>query len=142
MTAKMTTAIVTVNHEEQRYNTIGDYYLGAGEILTIRVSRLGDMNMEFCCAIHELVEAALCHEEGVSLEEIDEFDFGWHPHDGIEEPGDDPQAPYYRQHKFARRIERLVAERLGVDWEDYESRMNQLIAERDLQENRDDTHED
>jgi len=35
------------------------------------------------------------------------------------EPGDDPRAPYYREHQFASGMERLMAAELGVDWQQY-----------------------
>lgn len=36
------------------------------------------------------------------------------------EPGDSPDAPYYKQHQIATSVERLLAAELGVDWTAYE----------------------
>jgi hypothetical protein len=48
----------------------------------------------------------LCIDRGVSFKAIDRFDMNFK---GDGEPGDDPRAPYYRQHQFATQIERLLA---------------------------------
>jgi DNA polymerase elongation subunit (family B) len=40
--------------------------------------------------------------------------------DDDSEPGDDPKAPYYRQHQIATAVERLLAVELGVDWGAYD----------------------
>jgi len=37
----------------------------------------------------------------------------------ISEPGDDPRAPYYDQHKNATALEKVLASILLVDWGDY-----------------------
>jgi hypothetical protein len=37
----------------------------------------------------------------------------------VSEPGDDPRAPYYREHQFASGMERLMAAELGIDWQQY-----------------------
>jgi hypothetical protein len=37
----------------------------------------------------------------------------------LDEPGHDPKAPYNKEHIFAEKIERQIAEELGVDWEEY-----------------------
>ncbi len=58
----------------------------------------------------------LCMERGISFKAIDRFDMQFK---GEGEPGDDPRAPYYRQHQVASGIERLLAAELGVDWVTY-----------------------
>jgi hypothetical protein len=40
------------------------------------------------------------------------------------EPGDDPRAPYHKQHVFAENIERLLAAELGVDWSAYDKEVS------------------
>ena len=37
----------------------------------------------------------------------------------LDEPGDTLQAPYHKEHMFAEKIERSVADELGVDWKEY-----------------------
>lgn len=120
----MKIVIEVIPHEEQRYDTVGDWLWSAdGQTLYIRVSELteeGNMNFEFLVAIHEAVEAWACGNADISSRDVDKFDMTWKPHDGILEPGDDPKAPYHQQHKLASEIERQVAAGLGVDWAEYE----------------------
>ena len=44
----------------------------------------------------------------------------------LDEPGDDPRAPYHREHEFAGCVERLLAHELGIDWNDYEDALDAL----------------
>jgi hypothetical protein len=70
-----------------------------------------------------MIEAYLAIHADVSPEAVDKFDKAYEakrkPGDDSE-PGDDPRAPYYRQHQIATGIERLLAAELGVDWEVYD----------------------
>lgn len=54
----------------------------------------------------------------MSPEAVDRFDRAYEakrkPGDDSE-PGDDPRAPYHKQHVLAEKIERLLAAELGVD---------------------------
>jgi len=77
---------------------------------------------EFLIAAHEMIEAYLAIHSGVSPEAVDRFDKAYEakgkPSDKSE-PGDDPNAPYHKQHLFAERIERMLADELGVSWDAY-----------------------
>ncbi len=106
----------TVPHDQQRYSTVGDWRNeedGIGEIL---VSNMGETDYEFLIAIHEQVEAYLCWKRGITDEAVTAFDVAY---EGEGEPGDSPEAPYRKEHVFATKLERLLAEELGVNWEDY-----------------------
>lgn len=79
---------------------------------------------EFLIAIHELLEWYLTQKKGIRIEEIDRFDILFErgrEKDNTDEPGDDINAPYYDEHQFASRIERIAAEELGVDWTEYDN---------------------
>lgn len=112
--------ITTVPHAQQRYDTVGDWILHEDGTIEIRVSDVGNWSMEACVALHELVECLLCLNRGIETETVDSFDMGWKPHDGIDEPGDDPNAPYYEEHQIATAVERLMAAELEVAWVEYE----------------------
>lgn len=116
-------SIISVPHKEQRYNTCGDYY---GDPPMIVVSYLPSRREMLLVAIHELIELALCEAEGVEIEEIDRFDM----QEGMDiegiEPGDHPDAPYYKQHQIASGIERILAAEMGVDWLTYERHIAEL----------------
>jgi hypothetical protein len=118
--------IKTISHRLQQYDTVGNYWRDASdcgaEVLEIRVSRMRDRRYEFLVALHELIEALVCEWRGVSFAAITRFDIEYERKrrkDEGAEPGASPRAPYRREHRFAERIERLVARELGVDWTKY-----------------------
>lgn len=134
--------IETIPHEKQRYTTVGDWEWGVEwdrppgtdmgpkelwkpvDALTIRVSKLSDWRLEFLIGVHELIEAMLCKQAGITTTQVDAFDKAFGDRD--EEPGDDSQAPYRKQHCIATGIERLLAAELGVDWKAYEQELFDL----------------
>ncbi len=61
---------------------------------------------------------------GFLQEAVNDFDFNFL---GEGEPGDDPDAPYFKEHQFASIIERQMAYELGVDWQAYNKRLDELI---------------
>jgi hypothetical protein len=93
--------------------------------LAVVVSRLGNDDYEFLVALHELVESYLCERRGITAADVDAFDF---PFRGDGEPGDNPTAPYFREHAFATKVERLMADELGVDWAAYETTLGEVSA--------------
>lgn len=124
----MNIAIRTIPHAEQRYETVGDWIFGQDGSLEIRVSDMGNWKYEVLVGLHEAIEALLCHDRGITTEMVDAFDVQWekdHPNEvqggGPEEPGDDPDCPYRKEHFFATSVERLLAAEFGVDWDEYDS---------------------
>lgn len=108
-------SIKTVEHARQRYPTCGDWQFLNGGIY-VKVSALPDWRYELLVGIHEVVEAALCKHRGISEEAVTAFDVACESDD----PGAQAEAPYHKEHMFAERVERLIAEELGVDWHAYE----------------------
>lgn len=124
----MKIVIESIPHAAQRYPTVGDWVFDADGTLHITVSQMDD-DAEFLVGIHEAIEAHLCHKRGVKQEDVDAFDkaFEARREDGNEdEPGDHPNAPYHREHFFATTVERLLAAELGVNWHNYDARINAL----------------
>lgn len=124
----MKITIETIPHKEQRYPTVGDWYIEDGVIM-IKVSSMDSWRYEALVAIHELVEIILCRGENISQEKVDEFDkaFEQNRMEGDEsEPGESDGAPYRRQHRIASGVERIVAAELEVNWERYEKAINAL----------------
>lgn len=122
-------AIVSIPHNKQRYETVGDWFEAPDGTLMIAVSKMSDPRYEVLVAIHELIEVTLCKQRGISQELVDEFDRAFEErraNDNIDEPGDDSHAPYRKEHFFATSIERLVAAELGVDWKTYDEEVNAL----------------
>ena len=116
--------ISTVPQEQQRYDTAGDYFTDEPLHVTIRVSDLKNPRYEFLIALHEMVEMFLCHNRGIGEDMVDKFDFAFK---GAGEPGDDPNSPYFREHQFATVIERMMAHELGVDWQSYNKRLEEVV---------------
>ena len=110
--------------EDQRYETVGDYFV-KGNKIDFRVSDLNNMDMELLVLIHELVEWTLVNRRGIKIEDIDAFDIQFEKdrevgkHTDDEEPGDDKKAPYYKEHQIATKVEKLMAKELGIDWDKY-----------------------
>jgi len=104
--------ILRVAHDDQRYDTIGDWQW-EGSHLIVRVSNLLDFRSEVAIAIHEVVEALLCEANGISEQQVDEWDL---EHEDADDPGSLPGCPYYNEHALATIVERLVVGRLGSDW--------------------------
>ena len=113
---------ITVAHASQRYPTVGDYTDQHGCTL-FSISEMGNEKYEYLVLVHELIEKILVDARGISHQSIDDFDIQFEtdrdPGDESE-PGHDTRSPYRREHVFAERIERLLADELGVDWDDYD----------------------
>lgn len=127
----MIVTIQTIRHDKQRYDTAGDWLVTMNRLtahqpslnLDVRISSMQNWRHEALVAIHELIEALLCHHAGISQQAVDEFDMA---HPDAPEPGDLADAPYRHQHAIASGIERLLAAELGVDWLEYEQAIEAL----------------
>ena len=110
---------------EQRYPTCGDWIID-GERLTILVSDLGDWRMNMLVALHEMIEVVLCHDRGITQDQVDKFDIAFEcnrPPGDEAEPGDDINAPYRNEHCFATAVERMMCAALGIAWADYDAKV-------------------
>ena len=104
--------IETIPHEQQRYPTVGDWFYDPSGDLVIRVSQMPDERYGLLVALHELVEAQLCLDRGITQEQVDAYDIEFErnrPPGNDSEPGDCMAAPYHNEHCFATGIERLMA---------------------------------
>ena len=116
----MKITIETIDHNRQRYNTVGDWLYDPDlDELTIFVSKQETFQYELAVGVHELVEAVLCINDGVSQKDVDAFDFSL-PKNLEDEPGDLPDAPYANQHCIATGIERLLIACFGLQWKPYD----------------------
>jgi hypothetical protein len=116
-----------IPHEAQRYETIGDWEFlrefaqedvsAHPNVLRVRVSILPRFESEIAVAIHEVVEALLCHQAGITGEEVDRFDMA---KDAPEDPGADPHAPYHIQHLMATMAEQAFIRMVGMEWSDHD----------------------
>jgi hypothetical protein len=121
--------IKTIPHSQQRYETVGDWFYTPNGAWHFHVSDLDDWRMEIAVAVHELIECMLCRFEGITQVEVDDFDMAYETQrapDNYDEPGDDPRAPYHKQHCIATGIERIVVCMLGLSWKEYDDKINML----------------
>lgn len=121
--------IQTIPHLSQRYPTVGDWKISRDGSISICVSEMGIEDYNLLVGLHELVEVWLCHKRGIAQSLVDDFDIWFEknrPEGDVSEPGDHPQSPYFREHRFATKIERQVAEELGVNWEQYSTTVESL----------------
>jgi hypothetical protein len=114
-------SIQFIDEEDQRYDTCGDYWEQPMS-LEVRVTRYRNTKYSQLILIHELIEMFLCQARGIKFAEIDDFDMMFLDEG---EPGDDPRAPYYNEHRFATKIEKLLAAEMGVVWEEYEKAVDE-----------------
>lgn len=122
--------ISTINHKDQRYDTVGDWYVDERDDLHIRVSRMHNPRCEELIAVHELCEALLCLARGIPQELVDKFDKDYETNrcawDTTSEPGDAVAAPYRKEHFFATNVERLLCAEFGLNWRLYEYEVETL----------------
>lgn len=125
-----TVTIKIIPNNEQRYPTAGDWiYNEATGDLQVRVSATKDWRESMAVAVHELVEATLCIQDGVEPDLVDSFDMHFENHradDDYSEPGDDPRAPYYDQHQVATNVEHVYTTALGLHWDTYNEHLGEL----------------
>ncbi len=112
--------ILTKRPEEMRYETIGDWQTMREHNIDyetkISITEMGDKRMEFCLALHELIEWFLCEVNGVTEKQVDSWDMS---HLESDDPGSENGAPYYEQHHLAIAFENLMAKLLHLNWERY-----------------------
>lgn len=118
----MNIKITEINHNKQRYDTCGDWIFKNKDI-EIRISKTENDNHTFLIGLHEMIEAYLCRQRGITEKEVTKFDKKFK---GKGEPGDSPNAPYHNEHLYSTYIEQLLADELDVNWFEYEKTLNNL----------------
>jgi hypothetical protein len=112
----------TVMHSQQRYDTVGDYQEAHG-FISFTISDMCNWKYEALVAVHELVEKILVNARGIKDADIDKFDMDFERDRDLgdeNEPGDALAAPYHYEHVFATKVERMLADQLGIDWDAYD----------------------
>ena len=125
----MNIRLYTIPHKRQEYDTVGNWKVQGATLKEIIVSEMFNDDYHMLVAIHELIEAHLCVKRGIRQAVVDAFDMDYEmkrKKGDVSEPGDSKDAPYYKEHRFATKIERLLAKEFGVDWDAYEKRVNAL----------------
>lgn len=123
----MNITIKTIPKSEMRFDDVGDWWFDINEDLQIRVADMGNWKYEFLVADHEMHEALLCFDRGITTKQVDDFDDQFEKENGVFEvrkdkklnAGDDINCPYKKEHFFATNLERLTSAELKIDWKTY-----------------------
>ena len=124
----MKIVIKSIPHKEQRYDTVGDYWVDADGTWQFRISKMPKKYI-LLVAVHELIEKILCDDREILDEVITQFDMAFERRrkpGNFDEPGDDINAPYFKEHQLATAIEKRLALELNVKWKNYEQYINEL----------------
>lgn len=128
----MNICVKIVDESQHRPGISGaDWFFDAKGDLQVRVSKLSDWRREMCLAFHEAIEAVLCRFRGVSQQAVDAFDEHYdQTHASDLNAGDDPLAPYAREHTLATSVERMLAAELYVQWKEYDDELAAIPSAR------------
>lgn len=122
-------SVKVMKHGEQRYDTAGDWlWLKGIDWYGITKLPLG-WKAEQALLTHEMIEANLCREAGITEEAVSHFDtvtvFEVDPKNA-NDPGRSKFAPYHEQHMIATKIEKYIIKTLGLDWKQYDQDYDKL----------------
>jgi hypothetical protein len=121
-----------IPHKDHLFTTLGHWAYDEWE-LNIWVSDEICWQNKVLVIAHELIEVAVCINEGITTEECDKFDalFESEYDAGIWtkdiEAGYDKRCPYRKGHIWGGRFERLVCWILGGDWKKLNAECNELM---------------
>ena len=96
--------------EEMRYDTTDDYVWDQGQLLVTIVNRSNRLD-RMAILLHALAEWAVARDEGVSIAQIDAWDFA---HLDSEEPGELTECPYQWAHRVAVGVEKVFRDMTGT----------------------------
>jgi len=107
--------------------TGADWWFDENGDLQVRVEQLASYGRTMALMLHEIAEAVLCKQHGVSVAAVDKFDLEFeeaNPTNHGIEAGDAVGCPYGREHNLATAVERIVAGGLGMgvcdSWSEYD----------------------
>ena len=119
--------IKIIPHNQQRYNTAGDYFLEKG-VWQFRISEMKSIFYEVFVLFHELWEwFRVCIIKGIKEEDIAKFDIAWQGEKHIfSEAGNDPKAPYHKEHLESTALEKFLVRKAKMKWSVYNKSFDKL----------------
>ena len=115
--------------KEHRYKSIDDWTDPSdtpdGLVFSTQTADMGNMDYNFLILIHALVEQYLCHKHKIKDEVVTKFDMD---HSQLDNPGENPKAPYHKEHLIANDVEAMLSVALKVDWTKYEEAIDKTLA--------------
>lgn len=112
-----------------RNEQCGDWWVFGSNQITVHVLEGLSPKAQLAVAIHELIEAWLCHKHRVTDEMVCRFDEQYEAerkegkHKEDDEPGDDPRSPYRKEHMAATHVERAVCSAIGITWAEHNTNL-------------------
>ncbi len=123
---------IAVTKGLQRNEGVGDYFENGDSSWTILATEMPNPRHSDLILSHEFIEVLLIRAAGIPEPIINAFDAYFEekrkagqvgPDD---EPGDDPTAPYHKEHVLATKIERILCEEgFNLPWEEYCKAVNE-----------------
>lgn len=126
----MNITVTEVEASGMPYPTVGNWTFDKDGNLQITVLKGLTPTFSLGVALHEIVEAHLCKSMGITEESVNEFDIAFEGRgcDNIfKEPGDDPDSPYYQQHKSALIMEHAYMQVMCVPWQWYDDAVDEVF---------------
>lgn len=137
----MNVSIKIIPNNEQRYETIGDWWIDKRGNLQIRVSEFEDERHSMLIAIHEMFEAYAAWVKHIKEPEVTKFDLWFEAESNagrmpptLDEPGMHPKCPYNTEHQYATAVEMTLATLLGVNWWEYDEAVRKMSREQKISE--------
>lgn len=120
--------LITDDIKDHRYKSIDDYFnpvTDGNEIaFTTYVGNMGNTDYEFLVFMHAITEQYLCWKHKIKDEQITKFDM---EHPELDDPGNNEEAPYHKEHMVGNDIEALLSVALGVDFPKYEEAIDKTL---------------
>lgn len=115
--------------KDHRYASIDDWtdplILDDGLMLPFQVADMKNVDYNFLVLLHALVEQYLCYRHGIKDETVTKYDM---EHLDSDDPGNNFDAPYQKEHLVATDVESKVANALGINWVKYEEAISKTVA--------------
>lgn len=127
--------IEIIPHDQQRYETCGDWQLDENGVMQVKVSNFGLEIENFMVAIHEVVELILLRHRGVTDKDIDKFDFEFEQRvkkgeaGRNDEPGFASDSPYIQEHTLATAVELQMCAVAKINWNEYSAKIEALFGD-------------
>lgn len=115
-----------------RYPTVGDYFYLSDGTLKIEIADTSNEFYNKMILIHELVEEAITKKNGITEQQIMDFDLAFEKARELglktadEEPGFCNDAPYKEAHYYATSVEMGMCALTKTSWKDYDYAVNSL----------------
>lgn len=118
--------VTFVKQSNMRYDTLDDYVVvgNDNQDLVVQIADTGDKDSNLALLIHALIEYRVAQKHGITVEQIDQWDFS---HAKSPEPAEEPGCPYGEAHQCAMTMEKCAVQTLGIEWVQHEKNLEECI---------------